>query len=112
MCGMTRSDRLGPKDDPSACNPLIHFRAEETAVTQQEIEAELKSLREQEQARRKRWRGISRTAAFCAIVFVLGGTGFLVFSVAYPGTRHDTLSAAVTFLMLSMPMTLLSSALR
>jgi|HubBroStandDraft_1064217.scaffolds.fasta_scaffold128376_2 hypothetical protein len=81
-------------------------------MTQQEIEDELKSLRELEQERRKRWRSLSRTAALCAIVFVLAGAGFFAFSVAYPGTRHDTFSAAMIFLMLSLPMTLLSSALR
>ncbi len=81
-------------------------------MTQQEIEDELKGLREREQARRKNWRSIRRSAAFCAIVFVMGGVGFLAFSIAYPGTRHETLPAAVMFLMLSLPMSLLGSALR
>ncbi len=81
-------------------------------MTQQEIEDELKCLREQEQARRKNWRSIRRSAAFCAIVFVICGIGFLAFSIAYPGTRHETFSGAIMFIMLSLPLSLLSSALR
>jgi hypothetical protein len=81
-------------------------------MTQQEIEDELKSFREQEQARRKNWRSIRRSAAFGAIVFVAGGIGLLAFSVAFPGTRHETFSAAMMFIMLSLPMSLLSQALR
>ena len=81
-------------------------------MTQQEIEDELKSLREREQARRKNWRSIRRSAVFCGIVSVIGGLGILAFSIAYPGTRHETLLAAMMFLMLSAPMSLLSSALR
>jgi len=77
-------------------------------MTQQEIEDELKSLREL----RKKWRSISKTAGLIAIVFWIGGAGFFAFSIAYPSTRHDTFSAAMIFLMLSLPMTLLSTALR
>jgi hypothetical protein len=39
-------------------------------------------------------------------------SGLFAFSMAYAATRHDTFSAAMIFLMLSLPMTLLSSALR
>ena len=81
-------------------------------MTQQEIEDELKSFREQEQARRKNWHSIRRSAAFGVIVFVTGGIGLLAFSVASPGARHETFSAAMMFIMLSLPMSLLSQALR
>jgi hypothetical protein len=81
-------------------------------MTQQEIENELKSLRQQEQERRKRWHSISRAAGLCAVVFILGGIVFLGLSIAYPGNRHDTMPAAIMFLMLSLPMSLLGSALR
>jgi hypothetical protein len=81
-------------------------------MTQQEIEDELKSLREQEQARRNNWRSIRKSAAFGAIVFVLGGIGLLGLSIAFPSIRHETFSAAMTFIMLSLPMSLLSQALR
>jgi uncharacterized membrane protein len=81
-------------------------------MTQQEIEEELRSLLEQEQARRKNWRSIRRSATICAIVFVIGGIGLLAFSIAYPSTRHETFAGAMMFVMLSLPMSLLSQALR
>ena len=81
-------------------------------MTQQEIEDELQRLRGQEQARRKNCHAIRRSAIFCVIVFVMGGIGLLAFSIAFPGTRHETFSAAMMFVMLSLPMALLSQALR
>jgi hypothetical protein len=79
-------------------------------MTQQEIEDELKSLREQEQARRKNWRSIRRSAALISAVFLIAGIGFFAFSIAYPNT--GMLQTAMMFIMLSLPTTLLSSALR
>lgn len=79
-------------------------------MTQQEIEDELKSLREQEQARRKNWRSIRRSAALISAVFLIAGIGFFAFSIAYPNA--GMLQTAMMFLMLSLPTTLLSSALR
>jgi asparagine N-glycosylation enzyme membrane subunit Stt3 len=81
-------------------------------MTQQEIEDELKSLREREQARQKNWRSIRRSAVFCATVFLMGGFGFLAFSIAYPGARHEAVLLALIFIVLSLPMSLLRSALR
>jgi fatty acid desaturase len=81
-------------------------------MTQQEIEDELKSLREREQARQKNWRSIRRSAVFCAIAFLMGGWGFLAFSIAYPGIQHEAVLLALIFMMLSVPMILLRSALR
>ena len=77
-------------------------------MTQQEIEDEIKSLREL----RKKWNYISKAAAFIAIVFGLVGIGLFVFSITYPGTRHETFQGAMMFILLSLPFTLLSSALR
>jgi hypothetical protein len=85
---------------------------EENAMTQQEIEDELKSLREQEQARRKNWRPIRRSAAIGAAVFLLAGIGLFVFSFAYQNLRHETFPGAMMFLILSLNMSLLSQALR
>jgi len=88
-------------------------------MTQQEIENELKSLREQvsrcqqlEEARRRNWRPIRKGAAICGVVFVLGGIGLLVFSAIYPDVRHETLQSAIMFVLLSIPMSLLGAALR
>jgi len=81
-------------------------------MTLQEIENELKSLREQEQARRKNWRLIRRSAAICAIVFLLGGVGFLAFSIAYSNIRVEPFQTAMMFIMLSLNMSLLGAALR
>ena len=81
-------------------------------MTQQEIEDELKGLREREQARRKNWRSIRRSAVFCGIASLMGGCGFLAFSIAYPGIRHEGVLLALIFIMLSVPMSLLRSALR
>jgi hypothetical protein len=81
-------------------------------MTLQEIENELKSLREQEEARKKNWGAIRKAAAFCGILFILGGTGLLVFSLAYPNSRHETSQTAIMFIMLTLPMSLLAAALR
>jgi hypothetical protein len=81
------------------------------AMTQQEIENELKSLRAQEEARQRNWRSIRKTAAFSALAFILGGVGCLIFSVAYGG-QHQTLQTAVMFILLSLPMSLIGAALR
>jgi hypothetical protein len=81
-------------------------------MTLQEIENELTRLREQEQARQKNWRSLRRGAAVCAIVFLLGGIGFLAFSMAYSDTRVEPFQTAIMFIMLSLTMSLLGAALR
>jgi len=81
-------------------------------MTPQEIETQLKTLLAQEQARQNNWRKLRMAATFCAIVFVLGGFGFLVFSIANPGNGRQTLQTAMFFIMLSLPMSLLGAALR
>lgn len=81
-------------------------------MTQQEIENELKSLRELEEARKKNWRSIRNAALINAIAFALTGVGFVVFSVAYPKGGHETIQTAMIFIMLSLPMSLLAGALR
>ena len=81
-------------------------------MTLQEIGDELKSLRDQEQARMKNWRPIRIAAAFCGIVCVLAGIGLLVFSVVYAGRPSEALQTAVMFIMLSLSMSLLGAALR
>jgi Flp pilus assembly protein TadB len=77
-------------------------------MTQQEIEDELKSLREL----RKKWHSLGKAAAVLAIVFVLCAIGLLVFSIAYPGTRYEMHQAAVLFVLLGLPYAFLGSALR
>lgn len=81
-------------------------------MTQEEIENELKSFREQEQARRKNWRPIRISASICALVFLMGAAGLLAFSLAYPGARQEMVTAAIMLVMLSLPMSLLAAALR
>jgi hypothetical protein len=53
-------------------------------MTQQEIENELKSLRESEEARKKNFRSIRNAALVSSITFVLCGLGLVVYSAAYP----------------------------
>lgn len=81
-------------------------------MTLQEIEDELKSLREQEQGRRKNWHSLRRGATFCAIVFLLTGGGFLAFSIAVSNTRVEPFQTAMMFMMLSLTMSILAQALR
>jgi O-antigen/teichoic acid export membrane protein len=81
-------------------------------MTQQEIEDKLKSLLEREQARQKNWRSIRISAVFCGIALLMGGLGFLAFSIAYPAIQHDAHLLALIFIMLSVPIILLRSALR
>ena len=56
--------------------------------------------------------GVQKVSRVLRHVLVIGGLGFLAFSIAYPDTRHETLLTAMMLLMLSVPMSLLSSALR
>ena len=44
-------------------------------MTQQEIESELHNLRALEEARRKNWRSVRRSAPFCGVFFALTGMG-------------------------------------
>jgi hypothetical protein len=88
-------------------------------MTLQEIENELKSLREQvlqqqrqEEARRSNWRGVRKGVAICGLLFICGGIGLLAFSIAHSDTRIEPFQAAITFIMLSLPMSLLGAALR
>ena len=78
-------------------------------MTQQEIEDELKSLREQEQVRRKNWESVRKSAMFGSIVYLIGGIGLLAFSIVYPG--HETFQIAIMLAMLSLPFSLLRRAL-
>ncbi len=88
-------------------------------MTPQEIEKELKSLREQvlkqqqqEEARRRNWRSIAKGAGICGLVFILGGIGFLAYSIVHSDTRVEPLQTALMFIMLSLPMSFLGTALR
>jgi hypothetical protein len=86
-------------------------------MTQQEIENELKSLRELEEARKKNWRSIRKAALFVAVLFVLLGGGLLVFSIAYTDSRPEALQTGIMFfgwsvLLSSFPLSLLAGALR
>ena len=86
-------------------------------MTQQEIENELKSLRELEEARKKNFRSIRKAALIVAVQYLLLGGGLLVFSVFYTGSRPETLQTGIMFfgwsvLFLSFPLSLLAGALR
>lgn len=88
-------------------------------MTQQEIETELRSLREQllqqqrlEETRGKNWRSIRSAAAICGLVFLSGAIGFFVYSLTNPRDHHEMFLIALMFVMLSLPVSLLGAALR
>lgn len=58
-------------------------------MTLPEIENELKSLRMQEEARKKNWSTIRKGAAISGVLLLLAGIGLLGFSVAYSNTRVE-----------------------
>ncbi len=96
---------------------------EETQMTQQEIETELNTLRElvlrqqqQEEARRKNWRSISKSATILAVTMCVGALGLLVFGFVLdsgsPSSNTRFLGALAPLLVfVSLPLSLLRAAL-
>jgi len=85
-------------------------------MTQQEIESELRSLRALEEARRKSWRSIRRSAAFCGFLFALVGfgckvAGLIIYLTSSSSQSHVLQQAGVTFILLALPMIFLRNAL-
>jgi hypothetical protein len=85
-------------------------------MTQQEIESELRSLRALEEARRKNWRSVRRSAAFCGCLFALAGLGFevvglIIYLTSSVNQSHVFQQAGVTFVLLALPMIFLRNAL-
>jgi hypothetical protein len=88
----------------------------EWAMTQQEIETELHNLRVLEDARRKNWRSVRRSAAFCGVLFALAGFGFevsglIIYLTSSSSESHVLQQAGVTFILLALPMIFLRNAL-
>ena len=92
-------------------------------MTQQEIESELHSLRElvlqqqqQEEARRKIWRSISKSATILAVMLCAGALGLLLVGFALDfGTVSSNArffgSLAPMLILVSLPLSLLRAAL-
>jgi membrane protein CcdC involved in cytochrome C biogenesis len=83
-------------------------------MTQQEIESELRNLRALEEARRKNWRSVRRSAAFCGVLFALVGIGFEVVGLILTSSSsqsHVVQQAGGMFILLALPMIFLRNAL-
>jgi cytochrome bd-type quinol oxidase subunit 2 len=92
-------------------------------MTQQEIETELNRLRElvlqqqqQEEARRKNWRSISKSATILAVMLCAGALGLLVVGFALDSGSASSNSRffgslAPMLILVSLPLTLLKAAL-
>jgi hypothetical protein len=92
-------------------------------MTLQEIENELTSLREQvlqqqqqEEARRKNWRSISKSATILAVMLCAGALGLLVvgFALDFGSPSSSTRffgSLAPMLIFVSLPLSLLRAAL-
>ena len=85
-------------------------------MTQEEIESELRSLRALEDARRKNWRSIRRSAAVCGVLFAFAGIGFevaglIIYVTSSSSQSHVLQQAGAIFILLALPMILLRSAL-
>jgi hypothetical protein len=96
---------------------------EETQMTQQEIETELNRLRElvlqqrqQEEARRKNWRSISKSATILAVIFCVGAMALLVVGLVLDSGSPSANSRffgsfAPMLIFVSLPLSLLRAAL-
>jgi hypothetical protein len=85
-------------------------------MTQQEIESELHSLRALEEARRKNWRSVGRSAAFCGVFFALTGmgcevAGLIIYLTSSSSESHVLQQAGGMFVLLALPMIFLRNAL-
>jgi cytochrome bd-type quinol oxidase subunit 2 len=92
-------------------------------MTQQEIETELSGLRDlvlqqqqQEEARRKNWRSISKSATILAVMLCAGALGLLVvgFALDFGSPSSNTRffgSLAPMLILVSLPLSLLRAAL-
>ncbi len=92
-------------------------------MTQQEIETELNTLRElvlrqqqQEEARRKNWRSISKSATILAVILCVGALGLLVLGFVLDSGSPSANSRffgslAPLLVFVSLPLSLLSAAL-
>ena len=85
-------------------------------MTQQEIESELHNLRALEEARRKNWRSVRRSAPFCGVFFALTGmgcevAGLIIYLTSSSNQSHVLQQAGVTFILLALPMIFLRNAL-
>jgi hypothetical protein len=85
-------------------------------MTQQEIESELHNLRALEEARRKNWRSVRRSAPFCGVFFALTGmgcevAGLIIYLTSSSSESYVLQQAGVTFILLALPMIFLRNAL-
>jgi hypothetical protein len=93
--------------------------AEETVVTQAEIEDELKRLRDLHEARRRNWRSIGTAARILG--GLLGGAGLIFAAIGFtispslvsgPAQKFAFLQFGLMFVLASLPLGLLAAALR
>lgn len=91
-------------------------------MTQQEIETELNSLRElvsqqqqQDEARRKNWRSISKSATILAVILCVGALGLLVVGFVLDSGSPSANSRffgslAPRLILVSLPLSVLRAA--
>jgi hypothetical protein len=85
-------------------------------MTLQEIESELLTLRALEEARRKNWRSVRRSAAFLGVFFALGGggievAGLIIDLTSSSSQSHVLQQTGLMFILFALPMILLRTAL-
>jgi hypothetical protein len=85
-------------------------------MTLQEIESELNRLRALEEARRKHWRSVRRSATICGLLFLFAGAGLMGAALILDPTSstshgHALQEGAVMFILVAAPMVWLRAAL-